>query len=311
MAKRARKAQREKISLKMQLRHYYGYAEYYGGASPFTSLQLINGGAEAAEDIDVVIEGEGGFLLPFSRHFDELPFESAAEIAAADIASPLYLAELAQTQVVQVCVRALRGKETLAEEKGEVTLLPLDMWCGRSGSAEQLACFVRPRLADCLRILEEARAQLNKWEISCEWNGYGEGDKNKLRKMAAAVFAAVKKAAISKAGDSCDYAEPVPVARAGKLFKEKCASALEMALFFAACFESAGLHPVLAIGEKSVACGVWLYDNCFADGASDDISLLSQYISEGINNIAMFDVEDAFSGKNANYTAAEKHFARK
>ena len=187
MAKRARKAQREKISLKMQLRHYYGYAEYYGGASPFTSLQLINGGAEAAEDIDVVIEGEGGFLLPFSRHFDELPFESAAEIAAADLASPLYLAELAQTQVVQVCVRALRGKETLAEEKGEVTLLPLDMWCGRSGSAEQLACFVRPRLADCLRILEEARAQLKKWEIPCEWNGYAEGDKNKLRKMAAAV----------------------------------------------------------------------------------------------------------------------------
>ena len=311
MAKRARKAQREKISLKMQLRHYYGYAEYYGGASPFTSLQLINGGAEAAEDIDVVIEGEGGFLLPFSRHFDELPFESAAEIAAADIASPLYLAELSQTQVVQVCVRALRGKEMLAEEKGEVTLLPLDMWCGRSGSVEQLACFVRPRLADCLRILEEARAQLKKWEITCEWNGYAEGDKNKLRKMAAAVFAAVKKAAISKAGDSCDYAEPVPVVRAGKLLKEKCASALELALFFAACFESAGLHPVLALGEKSVACGVWLYDNCFADGASDDISLLSQYISEGINNIAMFDVEDAFAGKNANYTAAEKHFARK
>ena len=84
-----------------------------------------------------------------------------------------------------------------------------------------------------------------------------------------------------------------------------------MALFFAACLECAGLHPVLALGRQEVACGVWLYDNCFADAAGDDVSLLQKYISDGINNVSMFDAADLFAGKSVNYTASEKHFAQK
>lgn len=65
------------------------------------------------------------------------------------------------------------------------------------------------------------------------------------------------------------------------------------------------------VGEKSVSCGVWLYDNCFLDSVSDDTVLLQKYISGGINNISGFDVEDVFSGRNVNFTASEKHFAQK
>ena len=309
--KSAKAALRESISLNVKAQPFYGYADHYNRVPLFVALQLSNAGAEAAEDIDVVIENGDGFLLPFSKHLDDVPFESTVEIAASGIVSPLYLTELSAVAVVTVQVRALHGKDVLAEAACDVTVLPFDYWSGRGGNAELLSCFVRPKVADCLRILDAAQEQLKKWEIACEWRGYAEGDKTAVRRIAAALFAAVKKQSVARAGDARDFEEPVSVAGAAHILRDKSASALEMALFFASCLECAGLHPVLAFGSREVACGVWLYDNCFADGASDDVSLLQKYVADGINNVAMYDTDDLFAHRSVNATAAEKHFARK
>ena len=304
-------ALKESISLKVKAQPFYGYADYYNRVPLFVSLQLSNAGSEAAEDIDVVIENADGFLLPFSKHLENVPFESTVEISAASIVSPLYLTELSEIAVVRVRVCALHGKDVLAEELCEVTVLPFDYWCGRGGNAELLACFVRPKVADCVRVLTDAQEQLKKWEISCEWQGYAEGDKNKIRRIAAAIFAVIKRQSVEKSAAEFNYDDPMPVGDITKILKNRVGTSFELSLFVASCFECAGLHPVLAVGEKNVSCGVWLYDNCFSDSVGEDPVLLQNYISDGINNVSMFDVEDLFAGKNVNYTASEKHFAQK
>ncbi len=307
----AKAALRESVAVNAKAQQYYGYAEYYNRVPLFTSLQLSNAGAESAEDLDVVIEGDGGFLLPFCKHLDEVPFESTVEIAAADIVSPLYLTELSEVTACKVRVRVLHGKDAVAECEAEVVVLPFDYWSGRGGNAELLPAFVRPKVADCLRVLGEAQEQLKKWNIACEWSGYREGDKNKIRQICAAIFAVLKKQSIEKSAAEFRYGEPLPVGDITKLLKNKVGTSFELALFCASCLECAGLHPVLAVGEKSVACGAWLYDNCFSDSVSDDVVLLQKYIAGGINNVSMFDTEDVFAGHNVNYTAAEKHFSQK
>lgn len=305
-----KKKARQALSLVCAAQRYYGYAEYFARVPLFSSLQVVNKGAEAAENVEVSIESSDGFLLPYSRTFAAIPFESSVSLAPENILSPLYLTELADVAVTTVRVRLTCGKEQ-AEESADVTVLPFDMWSGRSGDPALLAGFVRPKVADCLRILDGAQEQLKKWDIACEWRGYAEGDKNTVRRIAAALYAAVKKHSVARAGDARDFDEPVSVAGGAHILKDKRASALEMALFFAACLECAGLHPVLAVGRQEVACGVWLYDNCFADAAGDDVSLLQKYVSDGINNVSMFDAADLFAGKSVNYTASEKHFAQK
>ena len=306
-----KKAPREsRLSLYCTAQHYYGYAEYFNRVPLFSALQVVNTGAETAEGVDVTLENTEGFLLPYSRHLDAVPFESNVELAPEDIVSPLYLTELADVAVTEIRAKLICGKET-AEARAEVTVLPFDLWSGRSGNAELLASFVRPKIADCLRVLDAAQEQLKKWNIPCEWRGYAEGDKTTVRRIAAALFAAVKKYSVARAGDARDFDEPVSAAGASRVLHDKSASAFEMALFFASCLECAGLHPVLALGRQEIACGVWLYDNCFADGASDDISLLQKYIADGINNVAMLDTDDLFAGRSVNAAAAEKHFARK
>ena len=253
-------ALKESISLKVKAQPFYGYADYYNRVPLFVSLQLSNAGSEAAEDIDVVIENADGFLLPFSKHLENVPFESTVEISAASIVSPLYLTELSEIAVVRVRVCALHGKDVLSEELCEVTVLPFDYWCGRGGNAELLACFVRPKVADCVRVLTDAQEQLKKWEISCEWQGYAEGDKNKIRRIAAAIFAVIKRQSVEKSAAEFNYDDPMPVGDITKILKNRVGTSFELSLFVASCFECAGLHPVLAVGEKNVSCGVWLYD---------------------------------------------------
>ena len=302
---------KESISLNVSAQQFYGYADYYNRVPLFPALQLTNAGAEAAEGLEVTIEGSDGFLLPFAKQLEEVPFESTVEIAAQNLVSPLYLTELSEPRQVSVRIKVSHGKDVVAESGLQLTVLPFDCWCGRSGNAELLACFVRPKVADCLRVLEEAGKQLAKWNVPCEWRGYQEGDKNKIRQICAAVFAAIKRQSVERSAAEQDYNAPVPVGDVTAILKNKVCTVFEMALFAASCLECAGLHPVLTVGERGVSCGAWLYDNCFSEGAGDDVVLLQKYIADGINNVSMFDAEDLFAGRNVNYATAEKHFSQK
>ncbi len=309
--KSAKATLRESISLSVKAQQFYSYSDYFNRVPLFVTLLLSNSGSETVENLDIVIENADGLLLPFSKTLEEVPFESSVEIAAQNIVSPLFLTEISEITVTKVRVFVQHGKDVLAEQSVEVTVLPFDYWCGRSGNAELLSCFVRPKVADCLRVLSDAQEQLKKWGVSCEWLGYQEGDKNKIRQICAAIFAVIKKQSIEKSAAEYSYDDPVPVGDITKILKNKVGTSFELVLFMASCFECAGLHPVIAVGEKSVSCGAWLYDNCFSDSVSDDTVLLQKYIADGINNISMFDAEDVFTGKNVNYTAAEKHFSQK
>ena len=158
---------KENTSLTVRAQQFYGYADYFNRVPLFITLQLSNAGSDTLEDVDVVIENGDGFLLPFSKHLDEVPFESSVEIAASTIVSPLFLTELSELRTASIVVRALHGKDVLAEEKAEVTVLPFDYWSGRGGNAELLSCFVRPKVAECCRVLNDAAVQLEKLGISC------------------------------------------------------------------------------------------------------------------------------------------------
>ena len=302
---------KEALELSFKIQRFISYADFFNRVPLFLSLQLSNKSSDSIEDIDVLIENSAGFLLPFSKHLESVPFESSVEISAADILSPLYLTDISEISAQNIDIKVYHGKTLILEDRAEVTVLPFDYWSGRGGNAELLSCFSRPKIADCLRILNDAQEQLKKWGLICEWRGYAEGDKNKIRQIVAAIFSVLKRNSIEKSAAEFNYNEPMPVGDITKILKSRVGTSFELTLFAVSCLECANLHPVITVGEKSVSCGVWLYDNCFMDSVSDDTVLLQKYISSGINNISCFDIEDVFSGKNVNFTVSEKHFAQK
>ena len=113
---------KESLALQVKAQQFYGYADRFNRVPLFISLLLSNAGAESAENIDVVIENGNGFLVPFSRHFEEIPYESSVEIEAADIASPLYLTELSDIREETVLIRVLHGKDVVAETSVRVVV---------------------------------------------------------------------------------------------------------------------------------------------------------------------------------------------
>ena len=150
---------------------------------------------------------------------------------------------------------------------------------------------------------------MKKWNVSCEMGGYIGNDKNTVRNVIAALFSTLRKYAILQ--KTCDISKPVAAGAGVKILAERAASPLELALFACSCLESMGLHPVLLFGDKEITCGVWLYDGCFLDTVSDDVTRLETYVSDGINNLSFFDVMDVYSDKNAAYATSETHFKQK
>ena len=299
----------DSITLVAEALGVVSYADYFTQTPIFTSLRIENGGSEALADLTLTVTNDHGLLTSCVLPVAEVPFESAVEVDAGNILSPLYFVGLEEVRQEDVYIELRKEKKLYASQKLTLTALPFDYWQGTSGNAELLAAFVRPRLADCERLKTEIAAQLKKWGVPSEINGYEGSDKNAVRQTAAALYACIRRYAFEK--EEADISSPVEAGGGTKLLAERKATPLELSLLFAACLESLGLHPVLVLGEREITCGVWLYDSCFMDTVADDMQRLSKYIADGINNLSCFDINDLFSDRNCAYSTSEAHFLQR
>ncbi len=306
---KAIKTLQENLKLTLQPQKFLSYADYLYRTSVFSALKLKNGGEKVINDVTVSVSSEENIILESSHLIEEMPYTTSVEVVFDYILSPVYFIECDEVKTVPLTVKVTKDKSVLFNESVESTVLPFDYWCGLEGNSENLAYFVRPKLADCDKVISDAVEQLKKWKMDSEIDGYAAADKNKVRQITAAIFMAIKHLCITKK-DEIDLSMPT-LAGVNGVIKEKSVNALQLALFAAACLERAKLHPVLVVGKNYVACGVWLYESCSLDTVSDDLQLLSKYASDGINNLSFFDVEDLFDNKSVGYPTAEAHFKQK
>ncbi len=304
-AKSKKNVLKEKVTAELRLPKYVGFADYILNTP--VSMQFKNDTPETLT-LSVTAESADGLFTAYEST-TEVPFESSVELNA-EIFSPLFLAENNELKncAAQIVVR--NEGEELYRKKANITALPFDWWEGLEGNAERLAGFVRPRIADVSTVLADAGKRLKKWKIDSEFYGYSGTDKNIVRQIAAAIFAAIKARNLEKSCET-DLSAPLCAVKEGSVLKEHSASTLQIAVFAAACLEAARLHPVLAVGKNAVGVGVWLYDSCFLDSVTDDGEIIGKYISDGINNLSFFDADDLFSATNAAFTPSETHFRAK
>ncbi|MBQ3505690.1 MAG: DUF4011 domain-containing protein [Clostridia bacterium] len=308
MAQKVKKWE-EFLSINGEIAKVVSYADYFARRPLFSSLQIKNTAEESATDLSLTLTNENGMIVGAEKNISEIPFESVVEVSFDGVLSPHYFSSADEVRQERIFATLTKDKKVVATAEWTITTLPFDYWQGVNGDIERLAAFVRPRLADCAKVQMEVEAQLKKWNAECELGGYVGNDKNAVRRIVAATYAAIRKFSIAK--KEADISRPVEAGAGVKILSENKASALELSLFVAACLEYMGLHPVLVMGEKAITCGVWLYENCFLDTVSDDMDRLIAYVSDGINNVSVFDVDDLFAGKNAAYSTSETHFKSK
>ncbi len=301
------KKQLDSIELEGELLNSVSYSTYFCRLPLFTSLKIFNRAEENVSEITVHISGSTAMIMPKEITVDEIPHQSSMEISADNLLNPKYLADLEEPTPCKVQIKLTQGKDTVCSFNTEVSALPIDCWCGLSGNTEMLASFVRPKLADCQKVLAEAGLQLKTWGYSSEWSGYSGNDKNGVRNAAASIYAAIRHLNIEQ--EECsDMTQTVRAGDISKIMKDKKATALELALFAASCFEATKLNPVLVLGKNKVGVGVWLYESCFSSPIQDDMAVVEKYVADGVNNLAIIDADDLFAHKNASFTTSASHF---
>ncbi len=296
----------ETLEIEGELLNTVSYATYYSRIPLFSSFRIFNGGTEGAPEITVSVYGSTQLVLPTDMHIEEIPHESSVEAIPQNILNPKFLAELKEPETCTVHVKLSCEGGDVCTLDADVLVLPMDYWGGLSGNTEMLASFVRPKLADCQKILAEAGLQLKTWGYSSEFAGYAGTDKNGVRNAAASIYSALRRLNIER-GAEVDLSRAVCTGDASKIISEKLATPLEMALFAASCLEATKLNPVILMGKSKLSVGVWLYESCFSSPIQDDIQLVEKYTLDGVNNLSLFDVDDLFAHKNASYTTSETH----
>ena len=297
MAQKPKKLE-ECLELKVEAPKMLSYADYYMQNPLFTSLQIKNSSISAVDGLTLTVSNENGLVTTHSKTIEEIPFESKVAVALPNIISPLFFVNLEEVKEEEIFIELFKDKKSIIKTSVKLTVLPFDFWEGVSGNVERLAGFIRPKLADCAKLRLDVQAQLKKWEVFSDLEGYEGSNKNTILRTIAGLYAVMRRVNVER--EEVDMTLPVEI-EISKFLSKKKASPLEMAIFTCSTLESFGLNPVLAIGEKDVAVGVWLHDSCFMDTTSDDLNMLEKYVSDGINSLSCFDVEDVFSAKNAAY----------
>lgn len=296
------------IELDGELLNFVSYATYFNRIPLFTTLRVYNNGEENIESVSIALSGDNSLVMPANIDLPLLPAQSSTEVKAPALLNPKFLADLKESQVCKVFVKVSCGKKEICSLSADVTALPMDMWSGMSGSVEMLSAHVRPKISDCQKVLAEAGLQLKTWGFSQEWSGYAGNDKNAVRGGIASIYSAIRNLNIER-GEDADISQPVSVGNVSDIVEERTATPIGMACFAASCLEAAKLNPVIVLGKNKIGVGVWLYESCFTTTLQDDMSVIERYIADGVNNLAIVDVDDLFAHKNASYTTAAAHFS--
>ncbi len=297
------KQEKENILFEPMIPRYAGYCDCFLGTKP--EFRLTN---RTAKNLTLKVKvRENGLFLPFEKE-TEVPFGGAVNFTADGIFSPRFLAENDVEKTVAFHADVYCGEEKVASCDQEITALPFDSFEGLSGIPEKVACFVRPRAFQTARVLKEAKRRLAKWGAA-NFNGYANADKTVVRKAVSALFSAVKEMGFVKEGET-DLTRPAP-ASPPSVTSARRTDEFRLALFAAACLERAGLHAVLALSERYIGVGAWLFDSCFLESSSDDFKTVERYLSEGVNHLVFFEAEDLFLESGAALRDSEARFLRR
>lgn len=163
-----------------------------------------------------------------------------------------------------------------------LSVLADNEWFGVSLQPEIIAAHVLPNDPAVERILAQASALLLEKTQDGSLSGYQHGDPRRAYSQAAAIYFAAAGQKIGYINPPASFEETGQKIRTpAHILDRKLASCLDTTTLLAACFEQAGLRPVIVLVQGHAFPGVWLVDKSFDDTVTHHASILSNRIGLG------------------------------
>ncbi|MFA5044972.1 MAG: DUF3320 domain-containing protein [Paludibacter sp.] len=188
-----------------------------------------------------------------------------------------------------------------------IDILAFDQWGGLTVLPEMLSSFITPNNPAIIPIIKRASVILEQWTGKPSLDEYQSRIPDRVRKQIAAIYTAISELNITYSSVPAsfeDYGQRVRLVDA--VLANKLGTCLDMALLYASCIESIGIHPLIIITKGHAFTGAWLVSETFPDSIIDDVSYLKKRIADGINEITLVEATCMNSGSNTDFDQAVK-----
>lgn len=268
------------VSLAVSVATKVNFASSQNGVSILKSLSLHNLSDLPLDGLTLEVHCSPGLIRPRTWTIDRLPAGARQELR--DLETPLDTALLAglneaETGALQFVLR--QGETELLRETRPIEMLARDEWGGLAEMAPLLGAFVSPNDAVVAAILKDAARLLEGAGHSGSLDGYQSRDPSRAWMLAGAIWSAATALGLSYAVPPASFEQRGQKVRdPGRIRAEGLATCLDTALLLAACFEAAGLNPVVLFSEGHAWTGVWLADRDFGSISEPDVMTVRKAI---------------------------------
>ncbi|GAB5388133.1 MAG: DUF3320 domain-containing protein [Alphaproteobacteria bacterium] len=244
------------------------FASSQSDISILADLAIQNDGDETLEDLVLHLESDPSVIESRTWVIDRL-LGGGASLHLTDRAVDMnrsMLEGLTERMKCRLRFRLMKGETELSRLDHEFTALAKYEWGGGDYMPSLLAAFVMPNDPAIEGILKQAAGKLKQSGTTSNLDGYQSRSRQRVWSIASAIWAAVCDLGLDYATPPASFErEGQKVRRPGHVVSSGLATCMDSALLFAAALEQAGLHPVLALTEGHIFCGVWLQPRGFSD----------------------------------------------
>lgn len=221
--------------------------------------------------------------------------------------SPGFLTQLTERLAGNLLLEIVAGSKSIFKKSYPIDILAYDQWGGINVFPEMLAAFITPNHTLLAPIIKRAATILEQWTGSPSLDEYQSRNPDRVRKQMAAIYTAIAEQEIIYSTAPASFEEYGQRIRlADTVLTQKLGTCLDMAVLYASCLESVGIHPLIIVNNGHAFAGAWLISETFPDNIIDDVSLLTKRTAEGIYDITLVETTCMNMGNNADFDNAVK-----
>lgn len=282
------------------------YAVQQNAVAVIKGLRITNTGVDALASLRVVITAEPAFADSWEQALESIAAGETVDLGAIDLVlSHDFLSQHTEAVRGSFCIQVIHDGQQLGCQRVPIDVLAYDQWGGMRVMPELLAAFVMPNHPAVEQLIRQASGILKSWTGSPSFDAYQSKDPGRARMQMAALFAAIKKQAISYCGVPASFeVEGQKIRTPDRILTTRLGNCLDLSTLFAACLEQVNLHPLIIFTQGHAFVGAWLMDESFADSAVDDPLAVRKRVQLG--EICLVESTLAVDGSQASFEEAEK-----
>ena len=296
----------EKVQISAQLVPVVNYALSHNGFSMLSTVNVKNVSNEPASDVRLDFVCSPEVCQPLSLHVDCVPAGCELALDASSLTPDgEYLASLTEGVKCTLTITAFEKDKKIGEVSSQLSALAFDEWHGSLYYPELVSAFVTPNAPEVISVMKRASELVGEWTDDPSIDSYLSSDPNRVLKMAAAAYEAIRELDITYAVHPASFETAGQRVRlCDAVVADKLGNCIDISLMYAAVLEAMGLNPLLVMTKEHVFAGVWLEDRLFPEAVLDDPSLLSKRMASGVNEIALVECTLARSGSSTGFDDA-------